>query len=136
MERLVFPTKYKMPKIIKFSMMFKSEVTATLFIITIILLLLVQIKLIKISNFMSLRSLFILVAYMLDLAITLSTLLVFIRIMICFLKSLFMVILSIDFINLVNQKFEKCFFDLNNVFDITFGGLSIRKLVEINILIC
>jgi len=133
MERLVSPTKYEMPKIIKFSMMFKSEVTATLFVITIILLLLVQIKLIKISNFMSLRNLFILVTHMLDLAITLSMLLVPIRIMICLLESSFIVILSIDFINLVNQKFEKCFFDLNNIFDITLGGLSIRRLVEISI---
>jgi len=132
-ERLVSPTKYEMPKIIKFSMMFKSEVTATLFVITIILLLLVQIKLIKISNFMSLRNLFILVTHMLDLAITLSMLLVPIRIMICLLESSFIVILSIDFINLVNQKFEKCFFDLNNIFDITLGGLSIRRLVEISI---
>jgi len=119
MERLVSPTKYEMPKIIKFSMMFKSEVTATLFVITIILLLLVQIKLIKISNFMSLRNLFILVTHMLDLAITLSMLLVPIRIMICLLESSFIVILSIDLILTLSTK------SLKNAFLILIISLTL-----------
>ena len=53
---------------IYFSIMFKSEITTTLFVITIILLLLVEIKSIKISNFISLRSLFMLVVITLSLA--------------------------------------------------------------------
>ena len=71
-------------------MMFKSDVVATWFVVMIIFLLSDQMKLIKISDFISLRSLF-----MLELAITLFILLVLIGIMIHFLEGSFIVILSL-----------------------------------------
>ena len=40
---------------------------------------------------------------------------------------------DVDFINLVNWNFGKCFFDLNNNFDVTLGSLSIGKLIEIRV---
>jgi len=38
------------------------------------------------------------------------------------------------FVNdIVNQKLGEYFFNLNNVFDITLGDLSIKRLVEIKV---
>ena len=77
-------------------MIFRLEVVVTLFVMIIIFLLSAQMKLIEISDFISLRSLFILVTYILELTIILSILLVFIKMMICFLEGPFIVMLSLD----------------------------------------
>ena len=119
-------------------MMFKSEVITTWFVVMIIFLLLDQMKSIKISDFISLKSLSIL-----ELAITLFILLVLIEIMIYFLEVIVILSLGLLFyfsllmmlisLTLSAESLKKCFFNLNNIFDVTLRSLSIRKLVEIRV---
>ena len=80
---------------IYFSTIFKSKNTAILLAVTTILLLLGQMKLVEISNFISFKSLFILSIYTFDCAITLFTLFILIGIIICFLQRSLVVILSL-----------------------------------------
>jgi len=78
-----------------FSMMFKSDIVATLLVITTISLMLDQIKSTETSDLIPLRSLLILATCTFNYIITLSILFVPIRMMTCFLEGPFVVMLSL-----------------------------------------
>ena len=78
-----------------FSMIFKSDIIAILLVMTMIPLILDQIKSTETSDLIPLKSLLILTICIFDCTITLSTLFVLIEMMTCFLKRPFVVILSL-----------------------------------------
>ena len=83
--------------LIYFLTIFKSEVIATLLVITIISLLLEQIELTEILDLIFFKSLLMLVIYILNCTITLSVLLVLIGMIICFFNGLLVVISILGF---------------------------------------
>jgi len=78
-----------------FSMIFKSDIIAILLVMTMVPLILDQIKSTETSDLIPLKSLLILTICIFDCTITLSTLFVLVEMMTCFLKRPFVVILSL-----------------------------------------
>jgi len=76
-------------------MVFKSDIVAILLVMTMISLILDQIKSTETSDLIPLKSLLILTICVFDCTITLPTLFVPIEMMTCFLKRPFIVILSL-----------------------------------------